>query len=94
MDKYELKLTDCDPIVVSTRVADMAVAELEGQRRGWGPMKSATINYLLLTLHKAARRDHPTVTPENYDDFTLAIEEYESIGSDAAPLVQEATGEA
>ncbi|MFW9180589.1 hypothetical protein ACOI9H_01685 [Corynebacterium striatum] len=92
MDRFQLTLTDCEPVVVTRRITDVAVSEMEGARRGWGPMKDVAINYLLLGLHKAMRREHREITPEQYEDFRDALEDYQDLGDDAtSPLDQESS---
>lgn len=94
-DKYIITLDNVDdPLTITVRISDIIVAEQEGQRRGWGPVADLTLSYLVLQMHKAARREYRDRVPEKFEDFRDALADFERIeGAPAIPFPQEATPE-
>lgn len=98
-DKYIITLDNVDdPLTIAVRISDIIVAEQEGQRRGgWGgPVADLTLSYLVLQMHKAARREYRDRVPEKFEDFRDALADFERIegGAPAVPFPQEVTPEA
>lgn len=82
---------DLDGQEIDVRHGDKLRAEREMLARGYGKATEVPVTMLTLSLYRAARRAELPV-PDDFEDFTYAIDDFQRLeDTDAAPFPKGAT---